>query len=82
MAHRYTVDSPHPDPRLERTRTRNSSEIQELNEDIRQTHKIYHFHNCGTVSLDSFNARGVRTENCGNNIPQVTCSFSFLSFSF
>ena len=79
---RYTVDSPPPDPTGRPERTRNSPDIQEINEDIRQTHKIYHFQNCGTVSVDSFNARGVRTENCGNNIPRVTCSFSFLSFSF
>ena len=50
--------------------------IQEINEDIRQTHKTYHFQNCGTVYMDSFNARGVRMENCGNNVPQVTCTLS------
>ena len=53
------------------------SDTQEINEDIRQTHKIYHFENCGTVYLDSLNTRGVRIENCGNNVPQVICSLSF-----
>jgi hypothetical protein len=56
------------------------SDIQEINEDIHQTHKIYHFQNCGTVYMDSNNARGVRMENCGNNVPQVTCSFIPLTF--
>ena len=49
-------------------------DIQELNEDIRQTHKLYHFQNRGTVYMDSFNARGVSMENCGNHVPQVICS--------
>ncbi|KAF8811960.1 hypothetical protein BYT27DRAFT_7183288 [Phlegmacium glaucopus] len=31
----------------------------------------YCFHNCGTVYVDSFNARNVKTENCGNYAPQV-----------
>ena len=66
------------DPRLEKTTNSRSPDIQEINEDIRQIHKIY-FQNCGTVYMpvDSFNARGVRTENCGNNVPQVTCLLSF-----
>ena len=67
-------------PRLEKTMNSRSPDIQEINEDIRQTHKIYyHFQNCGTVYMpvNSFNARGVRMENCGNNVPQVTCSLSF-----
>ena len=52
------------------------SDIQEVNgdEDIRQTHKQYHFQNCGAVYIDSLNARGVRMENCGNHVPQFTCS--------
>ena len=49
-------------------------DIQDVNEDIRQTHKLYHFQNCGIVYMDSFNARGVRMENCGNHVPQVVCS--------
>ena len=71
-----------PDSRLEKTTNSRSPYIQEINEDIRQSHRIYHFQNCGTVcmSAESFNARGVRMENCGNNIPQVTCSYSLLSF--
>ena len=68
-------------PSLEKTANSPSPEIQEINEDIRQAHKIYHFQNCGTVYIDSFNARGVRMENCGNNVPQVTCSLAFFSFS-
>ena len=85
MVHRNTVDRPPPDPKLEKTMNSSDHDIQEVNEDIHQTHKIYHFQNCGTVcmSVDSFNTRGVRMKNCGNIIPQVTRSFSFfLSFSF
>ena len=54
------------------------SDIQNIN-DI-----MYHFQNCGTVNLniDSFNARGVRMENCHNNIPQVSCSSLPLTFVF
>jgi hypothetical protein len=55
-------------------------DIQEINEDNCQTHIIYHFQNCGTVNMDSFNARNVRMENCGNNVPQLTCSLFFLFF--
>ena len=55
--------------------------IQEINGDSlsRQTHKLYHFENCGIVYVDSFNTHGVRMENCGNT--QVTCSFFFSFFS-
>ena len=83
MVYRNTVERSTPDPRLEETTNSRSPYIEEMNEDIRQTHNIYHFQNCGTVSMsvDSFNARGVRMENCGNNIPQVTCLYSF-SFLF
>ena len=86
MVYSNTVDKPPPDPKLEKSISR-SPDIQEIDEDIRQTRKIYHFQNCGSVcmsvSSDSFNARGVTMENCGNNlnIPQVTCSFSFFSSS-
>ena len=72
--------------RLEKTTNSRSpqtqkSNIQEINRDVRQTGKIYHFQNCGAVYMDSFNARGVRMENCGNNIPQFTCSL-LLHFRF
>ena len=72
--------------RLEKTTNSQSSQtqksnIQEINRDVRQTDKIYHFQNCGTVYVGSFNARGVRMENCGNNIPQFTCSL-LLPFRF
>ena len=75
------------DPRLEmptnsRSPQTQNSEIQEISEDIHQTHKIYHFQNCGTVYMDSLNARGVIMENCGNNIPQVICLFVFPSLLF
>ena len=58
------------------------SQVRNDNEDIRQSQNIYHFQNCGTVcmSVDSFNAHGVRMENCGNYIPQVTCPYSYLYF--
>ena len=83
MVYGNTVDISPPDPRLETTTNSRSLDIDEINEDIRQTQNISHFRNCRTVcmSVDSFNADGVRMENCGNHIPQVTCSYSFLSFS-
>ena len=55
------------------------SDIQEENEDFSQTHKKYHFQNCGTVYMDS---RNVRMENCGNHIPQVTSSYLIFLVSF
>ena len=67
------------DPRVKKTTSPRSPDNQEINEDIRQTHKIYQFQNCGIVHMDSLNARGVRMENCGNSVPQVTCSFIFFS---
>ena len=71
------------DPMVEKTTNSRSPDIQEINEDIRQTHEIYQFQNCGTVYMDSLNARGVRIEKCGNNAPQVTtCSLFFVSFFF
>ena len=73
------------DPSLNRTTNTRSPDIQELlNEDNPQTRKIYYFQNCGTVYMpvDSFNARGVRMENCGNNVPQVNCSLFIFPFSF
>ena len=75
------------DPRLEKTtdsrspQTQKCNNIQEINEDNHQTHKIYHFENCGTVYMDSFNTHSVKMENCGNNTPKVTCSSFLLSFS-
>ena len=64
------------DPSLEKATNSRSPDIQEINEDIRQTHKIYQFQNCGIVYMDSFNARGVKMENCGNDVAQVTCSLA------
>ena len=72
------------DPSLKRTTNSRSSDMQELlNEDNPQTRKIYYFQNCGTVYMpvDSFNARGVRMKDCGNNVSQVTCLLFFFSFS-
>ena len=74
---------PTDDPRLEKTMNSRSPQtqkcnIQEINEDISQTHKIYQIQNCGTVYMDSFNACGVKMENSGNNAPQITCSLFFL----
>ena len=68
------------DPRMENTSNSRSPQtqkcdIQEINKDIYRSHKMYHIENCGTVYIDSFNARGVRVENCGNNTPKVTCAF-------
>jgi hypothetical protein len=84
MVYRNTVEGSPPDSRLEKTTNCRSPDIEEMNEDTRQTHNIYHIQNCDTVcmSVDSFNASGVKMENCGNNTPQVTCSYSFLFFSF
>ena len=80
---RQSVMSPQAaDLRIEKTTNPRSPDIQEINEDFRQTHKIYQFQNCGIVYMDSLNARGVRMENCDNNVPQVTCSLFFLLFSF
>ena len=71
------------DPKLERTTNSRSPHSQKckINEVISQTHKIYHFQNCGTLYMDSFNTQGVSFENCGNNVQQVTCSLSFSSHS-
>ena len=82
MVYRNTVERSTPEPRIEETTNSRSPDIEEMNEDIRRTHNIYHIQNCGTVcmSVDSFNAQGVRMKNCGNNIPQVTCSYSYLYF--
>lgn len=60
-------------------------DTQVINEENCQTHKIC-FQNCDNVNLnmDSFNARGVRMENCGNRlgVPQVTISSSFFLFAY
>jgi hypothetical protein len=50
---------------------------QEIDEDDREVHKIYHFYNCGVVNVDSLNTRTITMENCGNYVPQVTCSSLF-----
>jgi hypothetical protein len=69
------------DPRVEtRPRPEQKCElVQEINdsEDNRRNQKIYQFQNCGAVYMDSHNAHGVRIENCGNIVPQFTCSLSF-----
>jgi hypothetical protein len=66
------------DPKSEKSsRSPQTQKCQEINEDNGQTHKIYQIQNCGTMYMDSFNACGVRMENCGNHVPQVTCSLSF-----
>ena len=75
------------DRRLENTTSPQTQkcDIQEINEENRQTQKIYHFQNCGTVNLnvDSFNTRTITMENCGNKVPQVTlCSSFFLPLTF
>ena len=82
------VDSSPPtaDPRIENTTNSRSPQtqkcnIQEINENIGQTHRIYQIQNCGTVYMDSCNACGVKMENCGNNVPQVTCSLLSLFFA-
>jgi len=63
------IDQPSANPRLE-TQTKNGN-IQETGEDNHQVHKIYHFHNCGVVYLDSHNTRNIAMEHCGNNVPQI-----------
>ncbi|KAF8809332.1 hypothetical protein BYT27DRAFT_6529201 [Phlegmacium glaucopus] len=58
---------PATNPRLEKT-----SNCPRLNHDIdedrHKIHKIYHFHNCGTVYMDSLNSHSVTMDNCANNI--------------
>jgi hypothetical protein len=86
MVDRHTViidSSPQAaDPRLEKTtnsesRSPQEGDIQEINEDNHQTQKVYHIQNFGTVNVDSYNAHGVRMENCNNNVSQLTCSLLF-----
>lgn len=56
--------------------------IQNIDDDDRQTRHIYYFQNCGTVNVNPSNVHKVNMENCGNNAPQVTCSyFPFLLLS-
>ena len=76
-ANAVIIDQSLPDPRVNTPQMQDSA-IQEID---RQAYTIYHFHNCGTVYLDSLNAHNVTMENCGNNVPQVTCP-PFHSFSF
>ena len=56
-----------------------NGDIQEVAEDDRQVHKICNFQpeNCGTVYVDSLNTASATMENCGNHVPQVTCSSHF-----
>ena len=72
------------DPLLEKITGSRSPEtqkcnIQEIDEGKRITRKIFHFENCGTVYMDSLNAHNVKIKNCGNNVPNVTCSLFYLS---
>ena len=72
-------------PQLDKSQMQlESGSIQEIDDDNRpasQEHKVYHFHNCRIVYLDSFNTRTLTMENCGNKVPQVTiCSSFFLLF--
>ncbi|KAF8809330.1 hypothetical protein BYT27DRAFT_7210295 [Phlegmacium glaucopus] len=58
--------SPATDPKLETTT--NSPQLNyDVDENGRQIHKIYHFHNFGTVYMDSLNSHSVTMENCANN---------------
>ena len=50
-----------------------------VSDDDRPQQMTYQFHNCQTIIMNAFNARGVKYENAGNNAPQVTC-MSFLIF--
>ena len=80
-----TLNMPPQTPnRLEKTTTSRSpqthDDIDSESEDNHKTHRIYQIQNCGTVYVDSSNAHGVRMENCSNNVPQVTCSLSYLFF--
>ena len=74
---RFKLDSEN--PTISQSPETQKCNIQDINEDNCrcQIHKIYHFQNCGPVYIDSFNAHGVKMENCGNSVPQVTCSLSF-----
>ena len=70
-------------PQLEISPQMQNGNIQEIDDDNcpSQEHKIYHFHNCRIVYLDSFNTRTVTMESCGNQVPQVTICSSFFFIS-
>ena len=57
-----------------------NGDIQGTDDDNHQTHKTYHFHNCGMVYLDSFNTRRVTMEDCGNQVTCVSFFFPHLFF--
>ncbi|KAF8811980.1 hypothetical protein BYT27DRAFT_6433619 [Phlegmacium glaucopus] len=62
------------DPRLDKTANSPQSNY-DVDEDGREIHKIYHFHNCGTVYVDARSSHRVTMENCANsNVRRVTCS--------
>ncbi|KAF8811983.1 hypothetical protein BYT27DRAFT_7183317 [Phlegmacium glaucopus] len=64
--------SPATDPRLEKTANSPQSNYN-IEEDGREIHKIYHFHNCRTVYVDACNSHRVTMENCANsNVRPVT----------
>lgn len=48
-----------------------------VSDDDRPHQMTYQFHNCQTIIMNAFNARGVKYENAGNNAPQVTCMCFF-----
>ncbi|KAF8811976.1 hypothetical protein BYT27DRAFT_7275575 [Phlegmacium glaucopus] len=50
-------------PRLENSPQSN----YDIDEDGREIHKIYHFHNCRTVYVDARSSHSVAMENCANN---------------
>ncbi|KAF8811973.1 hypothetical protein BYT27DRAFT_7252301 [Phlegmacium glaucopus] len=51
----------------------NSPQLDHYIDEDRQIHKIYHFHNCGTVYVDALNSHSITMENCdNNNIRRVT----------
>jgi hypothetical protein len=55
----------------------------ETDDDYPRDGRTIQFHNCQTVYMNAFNARGVKFKNSGNNAPQVTCmSFSFFLSPF
>ena len=49
-----------------------------VSDDDRPQHTTLHIHNCQNVYMNAFNNQGVKFENSGNNIPQLTCMSSSL----
>lgn len=55
----------------------------ETDDDYPRHSRTIQFHNCKTVYMNAFNARGVKFKNSGNNAPHVTCmSCSFFLLHF